>query len=575
MPEKLKQPVIFTNEARCRDCYRCVRVCPVKAIKVEGNQARVDPQRCIVCGTCVRECPQGAKTYRRDIVVAEEILKNNNLVAVSIAPAFAGVFAQWEYSRLPSALRRIGFKYVGETAIGAYLVARQTAREVKGQSGMHICSSCPAVVNYIEKYEHDQVPNLVTVVSPMLAHAQHIKKKFGPQAKVIFVGPCLAKKAEAQRPEVEGLVDCVLTFEELDEMLQARGIDLATCEESAFDEIPFGRGRLFPVEGGAMATAEMDTNVLDERLIFVSGFAEIRACLAGEDIRNQGKIVEPLLCPQGCANGPGIKREGNPFIRRAKILNYAKKSFTAEVEPPDLALGTKYYPVKLSALDKVDEAQVRAVLEKTGKAHHDQQLNCGACGYSSCREQAEAVVRGMADTEMCIPYMRRLAEQRSDRIMHTSPNGIVLLDRDFKIIDFNPAFAVMFKIGASLIGRHIGQIVDPDPFERVASKQQEVYDDQRHYPQYGLVLREVVYALRGEGQYVGMFINITTSAQNAKRLQEVKDETAQQAKELYAHQIEMAKNLANFLGEYTAKGEQLVNKLLEAVTDKNINDGKK
>ncbi len=563
------QQVIFTNEARCRDCYRCVRVCPVKAIKVEGNQARVDAERCIACGTCVRECPQGAKTYRKDGAVAAEILRSGACVAASIAPAFAGVFEEWEYFRLPSALRRLGFRYVAETAIGAYMVARDTAAAVANGARAHICTACPAVVNYVEKYAGDKVPYLVPVVSPMMAHARHIKARLGVSTKVIFIGPCAAKKAEADRRELKGLVDCVLTFEELEELLAEKGIDLGTCEESSFDEEPCGMARLFPVEGGSAATARMGTDVLDDRLLFVSGFEGFRECLGSVGGKGKPPVIEPLLCPHGCVNGPGIRREGNPFERRQRVIRYARTRKTVDgPQPAPLDLATYFQPRPVAGDIEVPQEQIRAVFEKAGKARPEQQLNCGACGYASCRDQAVAVVRGMAGIEMCIPFMRRFAEQRSDRIMVTSPNGIVVLDQHLNILSFNPAFGAMFKAGASLVGAHVSRILDPDPFEKVACGEQEVVDDHRDYPQYGVAVREVVYALRAEHQYVGMFINITSEKQDTERLRKVKDETVIQARELHAHQIEMAKNFANFLGEYTAKGEQMVAKLLEAVKDK-------
>lgn len=574
--EPSPQQVIFTNEARCRDCYRCVRVCPVKAIKVENNQACVDETRCIVCGTCVRECPQGAKMYRRDIAKADEILKSGAFVAASIAPAFAGVFEEWEYQRIPAALRRLGFKYVAETAVGAYMVARDTVKAVGNEEKTHICTACPAVVNYVEKYEREKIPDLLPLVSPMMAHAKYIKTRFGVEAKVIFIGPCAAKKAEAERRELKGLVDCVLTFEEFEEWIKEHKIDLDKCEESSFDEQPFGRARLFPVEGGALATSSIETNILDERFLFISGFDEVKECFKSLKMTKKPYVVEPLLCPHGCVNGPGTKKDGNPFERRLKIIKYAKAKKPAQgEEPPGIDLSTSFKPQGQAGIASLSEEKIRCVLEKTGKAREEYQLNCGACGYPSCRDQAIAVVIGMAETEMCIPYMRRLAEQRSDRIMETSPNAIVILDQDLNIINTNPAFALIFKSGTSAVGKHISQFMDPDPFEKVASGQIEIYDDTHDHAQYGVVLREIVYALRAEHQYVGMFINITTNSLNAERLKQVKDETVQQARELYAHQIEMAKTFANFLGEYTAKGELIVEKLIDSVKDKEVADEKK
>src|SRR5271157_2201628 len=227
-------PVVFTNKARCRDCYRCVRVCPVKAIRMHEGQANVVPQRCISCGTCVRECPQGAKSYRKDLGRARELLGPGVRVAASVAPSLAAVFPAWQRRRLPSALRQLGFAYVGETAIGAYDVAAATAQTVGQRAGRtFVCTACPAVVRFVERYRPEQVGNLVPVVSPMLAHALHIRRMLadGGEIRVIFIGPCVAKKAEADRPENEGLVDCVLTFGELAEWFEQEKIDLAACEE--------------------------------------------------------------------------------------------------------------------------------------------------------------------------------------------------------------------------------------------------------------------------------------------------------------------------------------------------------
>lgn len=559
--------VVFTNQARCRDCYRCVRVCPVKAIRIEDGQAFVDGKRCISCGTCVRECPQEAKTYRRDIDKAKQVLQNNKFVAASIAPSFAGAYAEWEYLRLPAALRRLGFKYIAETAVGAYKVACATTPVIQPNDKSYVCTACPAVVNYIEKYDTANLQRLLPVVSPMIAHAKHIKTKYGLEARVIFIGPCVAKKMEAERREFNGLVDVVLTFDELNEWLKDSRIDLGTCEESAFDENPAGKSRLFPVEGGALATSSLDTNLLDDRLVFVSGFNEIKDALESIPKLEKPCVIEPLLCPHGCANGAGIHKAGNVFERRAKIIKYAKSVRPGEPDSREIDLHTSFHQQPIDAESKVSEEDIRVVLEKTGKARKEDQLNCGACGYSSCRDQAVAVVLHMAEPDMCIPYMRRLAEQRSDRIIATSPSGVVVLDQSLRIINCNPAFIRMFHANDSCVGKSVSAFVDPDPFEKIVSGQVENYDHVCSFPAVGLVARQLIYAMRAEKQYVGIFINMATDNVSVERLAKIQNETIQQAEELYQHQIEMAKNFASFLGEYTAKGEQLVQKLMEAVKE--------
>ncbi len=568
--------VIFTNEARCRDCYRCVRVCPVKAIRVRDEQARVDPERCISCGTCVRECPQGAKTYRRDIARVEEFLSGGVPVAASLAPSFAGIFEPWEYGRIPSALRRLGFSYVAETAIGAFMVARDTAPLIHDQSHTHICTACPAVVSYVEKYDPARVRDLVPLVSPMMAHARHIKRKLGEAVKVVFIGPCAAKKMEAERRELRGLVDAVLTFEELMEWFELKGVDLSGCEESTFDELPAGQARLFPVEGGALATSAMPTDVLDERLVFVSGFDEIKESLAATALPGTSHVIEPLMCPHGCVNGPGLRREGNPLERRAKVIRYARSQPLAkEAGVEGMDLGTFFTAGDEKHVFQVTEEKIREVLGKTGKSDPAAQLNCGACGYPTCREQAAAVVRGMAEEEMCMPYMRRLAEQRSDRIMETSPNGIVILDHDFRILHINPAFIRIFKTDLSCLGKHISHFADPDPFERVACGELAIFDGVVQHSQRNLVVRQVVYALQEEKQFVGIFTNITLARLNAQQIDRIKQDTIEQARELYAHQIDMARTMANFLGEHTAKGEEILRRLVDAVKKDGAPDEKK
>ncbi|MFH0753542.1 MAG: [Fe-Fe] hydrogenase large subunit C-terminal domain-containing protein [Candidatus Omnitrophota bacterium] len=566
--------VVFTNQARCRDCYRCVRVCPVKAIRIEGGQAFVDRQRCMSCGTCVRECPQGAKTYRRDIEKVMQVLLDHEFVAVSLAPSFAGAYEGWACARLPSALRRLGFKHVAETAVGAYEVARATTAVVQKNDRSYICTACPALVNYIEKYDQEKIGNLLPLVSPMMAHAKHIKARYGAGVKVIFIGPCVAKKMEAQRPEYEGLIDGVLTFDELNEWLKVRRIDLSGCEESSFDELPAGKSRLFPMEGGASATSSLSTSHLDERMLFVSGFEEIREVLGSFPAFEKPCVIEPLICPHGCIGGVGMGKGIRVFDARARIMKYAAQSPTANGDdgvPADLS--ATFFPQGISPDRPLREEDIRLVLEKTGKARHEDQLNCGACGYPSCRDQAVAVVMQMAETDMCIPHMRRLAEQRSDRIIATSPNGIVVLDESLQILSANQAFIKMFHTNGSCAGKSISTLVDPDPFEKVACGQIEIFDEVGMQASHGLLVRQLIYALREEKQYVGIFVNMTPSAVNTQRLEKMKGETIQQAQDLHQHQIEMAKNFANFLGEYTAKGEQLVQKLLEAVKDENDKNG--
>lgn len=560
-----RSPVVFTNKAECRDCYRCLRHCPVKAIRMDNGQASVDPERCIACGTCIRECPQGAKQFRNDTEQAISLLSGSNRVAVSIAPSFASFYSGWEQRRLPSALRRLGFAHVAETAIGAYHVAEESLRRRYPKLDS-ICTACPAVVDYIEKYVPEMVPNLLPVASPMLAHAAIIREKLGPETRVVFIGPCIAKKNEADNSEGMQKVDCALTFSELEEWLMREGIQLDRLEDSSFDDEPGGEARLFPLPGGLTRTAKMGSDSLAADIIAVSGIAEIRKLLEGLGRSTNHLFIEPLFCAQGCVNGPGAPKDRNLFDSRHQLLSYAGafpgKPVTAPASP--LLIASRYRSVPLEALQQeFSEEEIQKVLGATGKNAKADELNCGACGYDSCREKAIAVLRGLAETEMCIPYMRRLAEQRTDRIIETSPNGIVMLDNRLNVINMNPAFKKMFLCSEAVLGRHISYLVDPEPFEKVVTGRQSLVEETVKHQRYNLVAHQIIYQLESEKQLVGIFVNITSSRQSMEELAKLRHSTIQQAREMLEHQVKMAQELARYLGESTARGETIIENLVK------------
>ncbi len=566
MADKGMSQIVFTLTARCMDCYRCLRSCPVKAIRMQKGQAYVDEKRCIACGTCIRECPQQAKSFRHDIDVAQRLIEDGNLVAASVAPSFAAVFSGWQRKRLPSALRALGFRYIGQTSHGAYEISAQTARIMTGNStSARVATACPALVNYVEKYMPDLVPNLLPLVSPMVAHGRMLKEKLGAGTKVVFLGPCVAKKSELGRPGVEGSVDCVLTFRELEMWLEQRGIDLATCEESNFDEKPVPTAQLYPLPGGLIKTAGLEDDGFNLQMVRVDGMSNVREIL--EDIPSDSTytLIEPLFCHQGCINGPGIGRDKNLFERRKDIIEYDTESVD-NGEPPsvcDPAMTKGVYQPQEGILATVSEEDIQRVLDKTGKSDPQQQLNCGACGYDSCREKAIAVVCGMAEPEMCIPYMRRLAERRTDQIFNTTPNGVIILDEELNILSTNPAFKKFFSCSDAILGRRISYLMDPEPFEKLITGVADSLDITVHHRHYNLLCREHLYILKQERQIVGIFINITSQKEQEKKLKEIRSQTVEQAHELLEHQIKMAQNMAQFLGESTARGEELVRKLMK------------
>lgn len=558
-------PVVFTNKAQCRDCYRCLRQCPVKAIRMINGQASVDPERCIACGTCIKECPQGAKQYRNDLEKAIRLLEEPFPTAVSLAPSFVAFFTESERQRLPSALRKLGFSHIAETSVGAYPVAIASLQR-KHPDKSSICTACPAAVSFVRKYMPELTDNLLPVASPMLAHAAIIRKKLGDGAKVVFIGPCIAKKQEADFSAGLQKIDCALTFKELEEWFERENIKLDRLEESPFDDQPTGQARFFPLPGGLTRTADLGSDSLAADIVAVSGHAEFRKILATIQSTRVRLFVEPLFCSQGCVNGPGAPENFNLFKNRREVIDYAEAHAGLKQPLPqsDAIVDATYNPDKINEKEgPVTEEAINKVLAATGKTSPADELNCGACGYDSCRDKAIAVIKGFAETDMCIPYMRRLAEQRTDRIIETSPNGIVMLDDKLSIISMNPAFRKMFLCSEAVLGKHISYLIDPEPFEKVLTGSENLIEQTVKHSRYNLIVHQIIYQLEVENQLVGIFVNITGSRQSIEELARIRSKTIQQAREMLEHQVHMAQQMAKYLGESTAQGESIIENLLK------------
>jgi PAS domain S-box-containing protein len=560
--------IVYTMTARCRDCYRCLKYCPVKAIRLVDSQAYVDGDKCINCGTCIKECPQNAKVYRKDLETVRSFLNNGDKVAASIAPSFAGIYDNSMIRRLVAGLRKIGFTYVAETSVCAYDVGQLVRGYLAdGQNnGLKICTACPAVVNYIEKYQGELAEHLIPITSPMIAHAKKIKRDRGTDFKVVFIGPCVAKKGELTRHDNAGYVDAAITFGELEELCRSYQLDLLACDESDFDEESAGNSKLFPIPGGLLKTGGIDEQDGKYSIFAVSSFEDIREIFKfGIENRNENILIEPLFCREGCINGPGIDNGTNLFLRKKMLLEYHQNN-KKEGKPEIFQfkrLEAEYTSANQLKPNKYSEEEIEKVLLATGKADDESQLNCGSCGYLTCREKAIAVLDGMAETEMCLPYMRKLAEQRTDKIIETSPNGIIILDNNFNIIAMNPSFMELFRCTKKEMGRHISVLMDPAYFEKIASGVYDKLERTNYYPQMSVICQEFYYALRKEQQYVGIFIDITNIENNMDKLKNIRKQTVLKAKELLEHQIEMGQKIAQFLGENMARSEELVDNLMD------------
>ncbi len=554
--------ILKTSKARCRDCYRCVRACPVNAIGVKDNQAYIDPERCILCGTCVRECPQKAKVYRDDVEKVQKLLITNKVIA-TVAPSFAGVYGDVMGFRLPAALRKLGFYKIEETSIGADAAAKKSREKINSGECGGVCSACPAVVSYIEKYMSDNVDLLTTVTSPMIAHAKIIKQSY-PDAKVVFIGPCIAKKGEADKEKYAGIVDAVLTFDELDKWLEAEEIDLSSLPESTFDGVGATRAaKLFALPGGMLKTAGYPEGAANSSYVHTSGAENVKMILNAAITSKEMEVVEPLFCPGGCIGGPGITSSLNIFQRKAAIMRFAEKNDiipNTEEKIISVNLDTEFEAQPMEKLT-ITEQQILDCYEATGKMNKEMRLDCGACGYANCRENAIAMIQGMAEPQMCLPYMRRLAERRTDKIIESSPNGIVILDENLCILSMNSSFKGFFSCTDSILGRPISYLCDDRDYVYINNNKEKMSESVIKC--YGKEFHQLSYYLSDAKQVVGIYVDISAVRINEVKLQAMRSKTLEQVQKLLNHQVEIAQEMTKFLGESTAKSEALMEGLLE------------
>jgi iron only hydrogenase large subunit-like protein/nitrogen-specific signal transduction histidine kinase len=405
--------IVQTIPYLCKRCYSCVRECPAIAIRVEGGQAVVISDRCISCGHCVTVCSQNAKSIQSDVEkVMNGILGSGKAIAM-VAPSFPASFPN-NYRKFSSALRKLGFKSVVETAFGADLVSTVYAEELQNNPDLTMISSaCPAVYNYIESYYCELVPKLAKIVSPMIAMGRYLKKNFGEDIKTVFIGPCIAKKSEILNPQVSGLIDSVLTFEEVKEMLEDKNIDLNNLPDSDFDPPHSYMGKSYPLAGGLLKSADISGDILEKEIIVVEGKNKVEEIL-NELLHNKinARFIDILFC-EGCISGPAIDSRLNYYSRRAKVIDYIEhqnrmvdklvwKSNIYNNRDIDLSRTFEY---KDKRIETPDEEKIKEILAQTNKFTRQDELNCGSCGYKTCREYAIAIAKGLAENDMCLPYL--------------------------------------------------------------------------------------------------------------------------------------------------------------------------
>jgi iron only hydrogenase large subunit-like protein len=483
----MSHAIVSTISDRCKRCYSCIRECPAAAIRVVGAQARVIEERCITCGHCVKVCSQDAKQILSEIDIAYQLIKSNYTVAI-VAPSFAASFPD-NYKKFPTAMRKLGFKMVIETAFGADLIANQYSEILKSETEKTIISSaCPAVVSFIEKYYISLVPNLAKVVSPMIALGRYLKQDLGNHIKIVFIGPCVAKKQEASDDQVSGIIDVVLTFTEIKEMIKESTIDFDLLDESEFDPPNAMMGKAYPLAGGLLKTTDISDDVLEKNIIVVEGKKKVLEII--EEIANNNinaKFTDILFC-EGCISGPAIDTNLNYYSRREKVIDYIQEKINnvdKRVWKSNLYNARKLNLIRSFKVDNQrrpmpSEDKIKEILAETKKFTPKDELNCGACGYETCRQYAIAIAKEIAEKEMCLPYL--IDELR---IAYENLNN---KEEQLRIAEKLASIGQLAAGIAHEINNPLGTIL---LFTSMLKKEIEKnYDDDRYKPDFELIIEE-------------------------------------------------------------------------------------
>lgn len=452
-----KRP-IYTEINNCRDCYRCVRHCPVKAIQIKDAHAEIIYDRCTFCGTCVNECPNSVKVIRNDVDRVSMAFLSKRKVIVSLAPSYVSEFVGYE-DNFVRALYRLGFSAVSETAIGAALVSQALDMYMQDHDGQapFISTACPSVVEMVRKYFPQDIKSLAPVPSPLQTHSAYLRKLYGKDIVIVFIGPCVAKKVEAD--EHPGYPDIALTFREVRQWLEEENIDLANMDTGIpVDFVPMkaGKASVYPIENGQIETSKIWQNqFIEQTALSVSGITRVMSSLNGTHTND---FLEALNCDGGCINGPGTSHNDSAIIRKKAVASCALE----RMNEPDVFDGDEEFAREVyekgygilgadspqsTGLTNADysEAQITEALARLGKTTPEDELNCGGCGYATCRDMAKALLAGLSETEMCVTKMRKDAETKVDILLSTIPHGIVIVDSNLEIAECNKIFIKIFE----------------------------------------------------------------------------------------------------------------------------------
>ena len=579
---------IFTEKTECQDCYKCVRNCPCKAIRVENGHAMVLPELCVLCGRCVTDCPAHAKHVRDDLVKTKQLFNISKKVFVSLAPSFASEFSDYTIEELCAALKLLGFYSVSETALGADIVSKEmalrlqkaiTQRDNSLKSKLVLSSACPAAVEYIRHQLPEFAACISDCASPLLAHARYIKKTYGEDSRIVFVGPCIAKKREA---DIFNEIDIAISFADLRKWLTDSGLTpnskkikefLQESSQIGFIPERAGKGTLYPLDGGMCSAIKKYEKILPElnqiKMVSVSGIDQIPSVLKGinNETLTEPLFIEFLSCAGGCVNGPGTSIQGSTALKQLSVVDYAKDATNTGSEN---VLNTQIdlkamLEVNSTSTKNYSQEEIRKALRSVGKFSPADELNCSCCGYDTCKDFACAMLDKRAEKTMCLSYMKKLAQKKANGLIQAIPSGVVIADRHLNIVECNRNFAKLMGPeieemynalpgleGADLskitaLSRYFGEVLDingPDIIEK------EVRDGKKIFH---LSVFEI-----GKDDCVGGVIEDITAPQIQR------NRIISQAKKVIDKNLSVVQKIAFLLGENAAETESMLNSIIES-----------
>ena len=557
------QNCLTLKKSNCKNCYKCIRHCPVKAIRFSGNQAHIIGNECILCGHCFVVCPQNAKEIVDGTEKARVLLQSGDPVIVSLAPSFVANYEGVGIESMRSALKKLGFTDVEETAVGATIVKNEYERMLREEERDIIITSCCHSINLlIQKYFPSSLEYLADVMSPMQAHCADIKKR-NPGAKTVFVGPCVAKKDEAEY--YEGLVDAVLTFEELTNWLKAERIEL----EKEMDSIPESRARFFPTTGGVLKTMTKDAP--GYTYLALDG---VENCISALKDIESGKIhkcfIEMSACVGSCIGGPVMEKYHNaePVRDYITVSQYAGERDFEVVQPAPMSL-KKHLTMIEHKLPQPSEEEIMRVFREMGKFKPSDELNCGSCGYNSCREKAIAIIQGKAEISMCLPFLKDKAESFSDTIVNNTPNGLIVLNENLEVQQINRAARKIMNIRSEsdVLGEPVIRILDPTVFLNVKNSGRTVRGQRVYLAEYKRYVEQTVVYAPDSHMLIGIMRDITDEEIEKEKKAKINKHTVEVADTVVEKQMRIVQEIASLLGETAAETKIALTKLKESVGD--------